>query len=330
MALLISHSPKFARARCVALEGDAPDWIELIPAGLDVIGADGRAWRNDAPDQIVAAFNARHVPLVIDWEHATEHRAPQGLDAPAAGWIDQIENRAGAIWGHVKEWTARARQALESREYRFLSPVFVYEKASRRILALTSAGLTNTPNLTLTALNQEESPVALSIAILTALGLPATTTDEAVAVATIQTLQADLASAKNRAETPSLEKFIPRADYDAALTRATNAEQKLAAVETAQRDSQITDLIEKALAAHKISPATKDYYAAMCKTEGGFDAFKAFLDKAPALLGQESGLDGAKKPIAGAALSETEQAVCRALGLTPEQYRKSTAAEESA
>lgn len=322
----LSPSPKFARARCVALEGDTPEWIELIPAGLDVIGADGRAWRNDAPDQVVAAFNARHVPLVIDWEHATEHRAPQGLDAPAAGWIDQIENRAGAIWGHVKEWTARARQALESREYRFLSPVFVYEKASRRILALTSAGLTNTPNLTLTALNREESSVSLLNALRVALDLSGEP-DEEQCLNAVRALKADLTTAKNRAETPSLDKFIPRADYDAALARATNAEQKLAAVETAQRDGQINDLIDKALAAHKISPATKDYYAAMCKTEGGFDAFKAFLDKAPPILGAESALDSVKKPARGATLSETEQAVCRALGLTPEQYRKSTAEE---
>ncbi|MFZ1325944.1 MAG: phage protease [Candidatus Contendobacter sp.] len=311
-----------ATALCFALDGSAPDWIELIPPGPQVTGADGRAWVNDAPDAIVAAFQARQRPLVIDWEHATEHRAPQGLDAPAAGWIDRIENRGGAIWGHA-EWTAKASAQIADKSYRFLSPVFLYDKQSTRIVALTSVGLTNTPNLALTALNREEPPVSLSPALLAALDLPATTTDETAVVTAIRALRTDLATAKNRAETPLLEKFVPRADYDAALARATNAEQKLAAVETAQRDGQINNLIEKALADCKISPATQDYYAAMCKTEGGFDAFKAFLDKAPPILGAKSALDSAKKPARGETLSETEQAICRALGITPEHYRTS-------
>lgn len=130
-----------------------PEWIELIPAGPDVEGLDGRRWRNDSPDRIVTAFNERGRPLVIDWEHSTENRAPNGLDAPAAGWVDRLEVRAGAIWGHVKEWTARARQQLAEKAYRFLSPVFQFEKQSGCIVALTSAALTNAPNLRLTALN---------------------------------------------------------------------------------------------------------------------------------------------------------------------------------
>ena len=131
-----------------------PEWIELIPSGPHIIGADGRSWVNDAQDKIISAFNSRAHPMVIDWEHATEHRAPQGLDAPAAGWVDRLEVRGGAIWGHVKEWTARARQQLTDRAYRFLSPVFLFERGSARIVSITSAALTNTPNLTLTALNR--------------------------------------------------------------------------------------------------------------------------------------------------------------------------------
>ena len=129
-----------------------PDWIELIPAGSVIVGVDGRQWLNDTPDRIVSAFAAGIKPMVVDYENASEHRAPQGLDAPAAGWIDRLEIRGGAIWGHV-EWTAQARQRIQAREYRFISPVFTFEKASSRIAALQSAALTNQPNLNLTALN---------------------------------------------------------------------------------------------------------------------------------------------------------------------------------
>lgn len=133
-----------------------PDWIELIPAGMTLNGIDGRNWLNDSPEQVIAKFNGRNNPMVIDWEHATEHRAPVGLDAPAAGWIDRLEIRAGAIWGQV-EWTERAKLQIAAKEYRFISPVFTYEKATRRIVEMTSAALTNIPNLSITALNQNGS-----------------------------------------------------------------------------------------------------------------------------------------------------------------------------
>lgn len=315
-------SPASARARCVALDGAASEWIELVPAGPDVAGADGRSWVNDAPDAIVAAFDARHVPLVIDWEHATEHRAPNGLDAPAAGWIDRIENRGGAIWGHA-DWTEKAAAQIAARQYRFLSPVFLFDKQSRRIVALTSAGLTNTPNLTLTALNREEPSVSLLNALRVALDLSGEP-DEDQCLNAVRALKADLVTARNRAETPPLDKFIPRADYDAALQRASNAEQKLKALETEKRDAEIGQLIEQALKDAKITPASKDYHAAMCRTEGGIEAFKDFLNKTPALLGQESGLDK-KKPEGtgvGAALNAEMQKVAAMFGNSADDLRK--------
>lgn len=312
-----------ATALCFALDGSTPpDWIELIPAGPEVDGVDGRSWVNDQPDAIVAAFQRRGKPLVIDWEHATEHRAPNGLDAPAAGWIDRIENRGGAIWGHA-DWTPRASGQLAAKEYRYLSPVFLYDKASRRVVALTSVGLTNTPNLTLTALNQEEFPVSLPVAVLASLELPASA-DESALLAAVANLKTDLASAKNRAETPPLEKFVPRGDYDAALQRATNAEQKLAAIETERRDARITDLIDKALNARKISPATKDYHIASCKTDGGIARFEAFLEKTPALLGNDSGLDHKKPPdsATSAAMNAEMQQVSAMFGNSADDLRK--------
>lgn len=133
-----------------------PNWIELIPAGADIVGQDGRRWRNSAPAGIVTAFQRRHhqTPMVIDYEHASEHRAPQGLDAPAAGWIDRLEVRqGGSIWGHVQHWTEKAAQRIRAREYRFLSPVFLFDKATSSIREIISAALTNQPNLPLTALN---------------------------------------------------------------------------------------------------------------------------------------------------------------------------------
>jgi phage I-like protein len=140
------------------------DWIELIPApnanGM-VQGRDGRAWYWDrqAADLVLSAFNSRGIDIVVDWEHATETRAPNGDQAPASGWISQIELRDSALFGKVS-WTPRAAEQIASREYRFLSPVFDYNKETQRIARLVSVGLTNKPNLYIAALNNEALALA--------------------------------------------------------------------------------------------------------------------------------------------------------------------------
>ncbi|MBP5140125.1 phage protease [Pseudomonas chlororaphis] len=163
-------------------DGKAPEWVELIPAGPTVTGRDGRSWVFDdlATELVQSSFLSRAIDLPIDWEHATQRRASVGKEAPASAWIKQLEIRNGALWARV-DWTPRGALQVESREYRFLSPVFDYETDSTRIVRMVSGGLTNKPNFLLTALNQENpenTPVKLSPALLAALGLPETATEE--------------------------------------------------------------------------------------------------------------------------------------------------------
>nr|MBZ4194211.1 phage protease [Candidatus Contendobacter sp.] len=244
------------------------------------------------PDSLLTEFTARNKPLVVDWEHSSEHRAPQGLDAPAAGWIDRLESRNNAIWGHV-EWTPKAAQQITAKEYRFLSPVFTYAKTGNQIVALVSAGLTNQPNLNLTALNQEQTRMDLS-AICAALGLDAGA-DIAAIVAAIKALKSEGESedtvAANRRQ-PDLDKFIPRPDYDAALSRAANAEQKLADIATAQLNQAIETALNVALNAGQICPATVEFYRAGCQKDGGLEAFNSFLKAAPSVLGAAPSVAG--------------------------------------
>ena len=337
------HDRLYAFARCVALDitdGAVPDWIELLPPGPIIKGRDGRRWLLPDPQPVIDAFAQLGRPLVVDWEHATETRAPQGLDAPASGWIDQIEIRSGGpIWGRVA-WTPRAIDQIAAREYRYISPVIQYQRDTLEIVAITSAALTNTPNLTLTALNQQGTPMNddLLERLRYLLNLPTLATVEEViaeldklrtqlAAAPTDTagnrlsLSALLATAINRTEVQPLEKFVPRADYDATLARAVNAEQKLAAIETAQRDAEIAGLVESALQAGKITPATKDYYLAMCRSTGGVEAFKAFVEKATPVVGSDPPLAG-KPPQSTGTLTETQRAICRAMNIPLADYAK--------
>lgn len=148
-------------ARALDVSGKAPEWIHLIPAG-QVVGRDGREWVNDSPQLVLAAFAARGVDLPLDLEHSTELKATQGEPAPAVGWIKDLQARAGEIWGRV-EWTEDGRNAVESKSYRYVSPVFLFERESKRVVSLTSAGLTNRPNLFLHALNKQELAIDAAI-----------------------------------------------------------------------------------------------------------------------------------------------------------------------
>jgi phage I-like protein len=130
-----------------------PEWIELIPAG-DFKGRDGRGpFRLSNPARVIAATTVLQMDagLPIDYDHATDLGAPEGRPAPAAGWICAFEAREGALWGKV-DWTAHGADAVATREYRYVSPVFEYAEGGE-VVRLLRAGLTNNPNLYLTAIS---------------------------------------------------------------------------------------------------------------------------------------------------------------------------------
>lgn len=151
-------SQKYAVELHSEATGKAPTDIKLIPREGTITGRDGRSWVNDKPGAIVSAFNSAGVELPVDIEHSSQLKAPKGECAPAVGWIKMlIMNPYGEIWGTI-EWTDLGRELIETKAYRYISPVFAYEMSSMRIIKLISVGLTNIPNLFLDALNQTEMP----------------------------------------------------------------------------------------------------------------------------------------------------------------------------
>ena len=307
-------------ALCSALPEGVPEWVELLPASRQVTGRDGRSWRLEDAAAVAAASLNGSKDIPIDWEHSTEYKAPQGEPAPAAGWITELEIRAGALWGRV-EWTERGRASVASREYRYLSPVFQYEKQSRRIMRLLSAGLTNSPNFRMTALNQQGEGDAMDIKeILKALGLGSDATVEQ-AVTAVNALQQERDTARNRAESPSLEKFVPRADYDAALKRAKNAEEALNTQRAEALETEIEGEIAAALEAGKITPATADYHRAQCRAEGGLDLFKKYVAAAP-VIAADSGLGKRRPDGSGKALNADERKIAEMFGNSAEDLKK--------
>lgn len=313
-----SDAPALGEAIALNVEGCAPEWILLVPAGKEIHGNDRRKFLNPDPRAVVATFQASGMALPIDVNHAQFLRAPKGEDAPAAGWIEELQIRDGAIWGRV-EWTPSGKAALDARSYRYISPALLTDK-SGAVLALAGAGLVNRPNFNMPALNSEGSTMKN---LLKKLGL-AETASENDAIAAMDALQTQLNAAKT--VTPSLAAYVPRADYDIALNAANEAKTELATHLNSARTAKVTALVDQAVKDGKVAPATKDFYMRLCATEQGVAEFEKFLAAQPSVF-TASGLDN--KPAEGqggkVALNADERALLAMTNLTEEQFLASKA-----
>lgn len=166
--------------------GAAPQWVQLLPAGT-FTGLDGAGpYHNDDPQAVIAATldAASGVDLPIDYDHQLLWARENGQPALAAGWFKDFEVREGSVWGRV-DWTQAAAARIAAREYRYLSPVFLFDPAGR-IIRVEHAGLTNVPNLEMQALasrlhnNGGEMKPEQYAALLVSLGLPADTKPDAL------------------------------------------------------------------------------------------------------------------------------------------------------
>jgi len=140
--------------------GPAPEWVMIARTGrwhghcqgAEVVTA---AHLSSALDYFRRHYAAHGAELPIDYHHASV-LASEGrvAKAPAAGWIRDMELRAGGteLWARVL-WTAEAAAEVAARQFRYLSPVFLFGRPDRVTgepvpMMVHSVALTNTPFLT--------------------------------------------------------------------------------------------------------------------------------------------------------------------------------------
>ena len=317
--------------------------VQLLPAGR-FRAADGSGrpvglagWYIDAEiaGRLIAAAAARQTSYVIDYEHQTFLAEQNGQPAPAAGWFEgrALEWREGiGLFATQVKWTERARNMLRDGEYRYLSPAFTWDDATGAVQLLVNAGLTNNPGLdgmTAVALSAyfqqshpEETPVNETLKkLLAALGVAADT-DEATAISAVVTLKAKADQAGGleaqvatlRAQVPDPAKYVPLDTY-------TAVQGQLAALTGKVEATERQALVDAGLADGRINPAAVEWANSLPVA-----SLRAYLDVAApvaALKGMQS--TGRKDPPAAgaaAALSASELAVCKAMGLSAEDFAK--------
>ncbi len=164
-------------------EGDVPEWIHLVPRGEFRAAHDGRGpWRYRDADQLIKTSFAARKKIHIDLNHSTGTAAKAGFDAPAVGYVTEMEEREDGIWGKV-DWTNRGKRLLRDRAYWGVSPVIQYDKAGN-VNAIACAALTNDPALAeLTPLSTEETQEMFLKTVAKMLGLGEDASEEDVTAA---------------------------------------------------------------------------------------------------------------------------------------------------
>lgn len=134
----------FCKARLIALTADSentvPEWIQVLPMGNTRANDTDLLVDDQALKDMLVDFQGRKNDLVLDYEHQTL----DGVEAPAAGWIVELEARPDGLWAKV-DWTDRGHGYVSAREYRYISPVVFVDEKTSRCYRLQSAALTNNP-----------------------------------------------------------------------------------------------------------------------------------------------------------------------------------------
>lgn len=337
-------SNSFSRAICfqpiTGLDGDVdgvsvvPSSFRIFPLGQVVMkGGDTYTLDADSAREIIGRFRKRGIDLVIDYEHQTEggdYSSPDGT-APAAGWVKGLEDRGpDGLWATV-QWNDRALKLLEAREYRYFSPVFLYEKKTGKIVELMSLALTNTPRTIgippIVAKDQtlkhKERIMEFLKSVATMLGLAETATEDQV-LAELQQRLADepgvggsIAKALNLGDTATESEVVATIH---AIRQRPDLSAEVASLKSRLAARDRDDLVAEAMTAGKITPAQKDWADAYALNDP--DGFRVFIAKAPSVVPVDSiQVSSDPKPAGGDPDGFTMQ-VAKMFGHTLDDIRK--------
>ncbi len=320
----MKNAVRLALSAPASASASAPEWILLLPAG-EIATRDGRVLRNLDPDAIVTSFRLDQRDMPIDYEHATEVRAAQGLSAPAVGWIEELKVEAGEVFGKVA-WTTEGRAAVEGRAYRYISPVVHLEPATKTVLRISSVALTNDPALYIKSLNRRGAPetqeeTAMLKAIAKALNLAETAT-EAEILSALAAQHSEKEQLRSQAEKPDAAKYVLRSEHDALIQTCTQLRAENRQLKDAEVEKEIVAQVDGAIGAGKVIPAIRESELELCRAVG-VEKYKERLSKLAAVLtpGEDDKVRADPGKIAGK-LDDAQKEMCRRLGLSEEDYLK--------
>lgn len=339
--------------------GGAPEVISVLPFG-HVVSQKGEF---DVDEESLAAMKAqiaeRGVDLVVDYEHQTL----TGDRAPAAGWVKELFAEDGHIKARV-EWTLPAKQYLENKEYRYLSPVITVRKTDNKATGLHSLALTNTPAIagmtpivnSSTFEGGKTNMNELIKKLAAALGLGEDAGEEQILEALSACIEENKAlkeaaeggkapgkkpgedgkpedqddgivANKSVCELLGLKAGASTADVAASIMALKGGvDGRVKALEEKLADRDAEEAVELALKSGKITPAQRGWAKGYALKSP--DGFKEFLEKAPQAVPMSEIAGGDALALKGDKPDEATMLVCKQLGVSAEDVQKYGMKEE--
>lgn len=330
------------------LEG-VPGTIRLIPKGHVESQKGDFVVDDESFELIQRRFKGRKLDLVIDYEHQTL----EDVQAPAAGWIKELVNGQDAILAKV-EWTAKGAEYLKNREYRYLSPVVITRKTDKKVIALHSAALTNTPaidgmfpiiNSLLPEDIKEETIMELE-KLIKILGLPedATEADVEAALRAAAAGKAQAHAEDNAAEVTAnksaadptvlgllgLKEGAKTEEVAAAIMQLKNGDPALAqevkSLKEQMAKKTADEAVENAMKLGKITASMKEWATEYALKDPA--GFQAFVDKAPQAVPMGT-FDKPETKKESGTPENLNMSVLKGMGLSAEDIKKYFSKEEA-
>jgi phage I-like protein len=294
-------------AQLIELGGSAPSEIKLLPAGM-FKAKDGRphglpGWMmsDTSALMILSAAQSQQDKFLIDYDHQTLYSKENGQPAPAAGWFGSLEWRSGVgLFAVDVSWTDTATKAIESKEYRYISPVLTFNQKTGEVTGLKMAALVNYPALDglndlaaahfLFQLSQTTSEKPMNKDHLEALGLQDGADDSAIlsAINALKDKNTETAALSAqiealKAQAPDPAKFVP-------IEVVNSIQTELAALSATVKADEISKLIEPALADGRLLPSLKTWAESLGKSDiAALSSFLAAAQPIAALKGTQTG-----------------------------------------
>lgn len=320
--------------------------VHLFPFGR-FFSADGRpegkeGWYVDDSNGYLLAeeINSLSIDLMIDYEHQTIYIEKNGKPNPAAGWIKKAEYIPGkGLYADI-DWTDEANQQIKDKKYRYLSPLFIADETGK-VIKLLNAALTNRP-----ALHNLDEALAFSeniyqkkdkqmLKLLQQLfGAENATEDEikqkltalsaakGTSTVALSDVYAELENKKNQVvalsakvnQTPDPAKYVALSDMQAVQTELNQLKAEV-------NQSKVDGLVTQALSDGRLLPAQKEWAEKLGKSD--IVALSDYLKTVapnPAFAGGPQTKGDPNNNVV--ALSESEKAAAKALGMSESEFRK--------
>ncbi|EHR39605.1 phage protease [Alishewanella jeotgali] len=325
-------------------------WYQLLPDG-EFSAIDGRPfdvpggkWKMNADiaARLIQRAQLRANDLVIDYEHQTLKAEENGKPAPASGWFKEMQYRPGKGLYIKPAWLSAAKALIDAKEYRYLSAVFPYDKATGEPLEIQMAALTNYPGVdgmdaiaslaakkfTTTINPQQGEPpmnpllqqLLAAIGISVADGAEPTAEQGQAALAALTALKTkadsaedlttQVAALKANPGNIDLAKYVPIATYNGVVS-------ELAVLRQQTTTDTVENLIEQAHKDGKVVAAERDYLTQL-GNQNGVAVLKSVLAARPAIAALSATQTTQVKvvdKVADEELTQEDLAVLRATGL---------------